>query len=817
MQAVIMAGGVGNRLRPLTCRVPKPMVPLLDNPVMEYALQHLKNHGILDVAVTLQYLPEAVTGYFKDGSQFGMNIRYFYEDKPLGTAGSVRQAAADFESTFVVLSGDGLTDIDISSALRFHREKGAAATLVLKRMDSPLEFGTVMLNEDQSIHRFVEKPTRAQVFSDTVNTGIYILEPEVLEYVEKDISVDFANDVFPRLLEDGKPVYGCVSEDYWCDIGSAETYLLAHRDILSGACRVHTGWTDTPDGIFIGEDAMVHPDATLEAPCYIGTGCIIEEGAKIGAYSVIGSGSAVCAGADIKRSVLWFSARVGARAQVRGATLCDGSVLLEDAKVCEGAVIGSETIVGKNTTVSPHVMIWPGKRICDDTNIRKNIVWQPQPPAGALSEGGMCGVWGVDMYPEAVLDMVRAMQRAYGPVRRVLLAHEGGSHASLVCDALSLGWRTLGATVVLAGISPLLLVREAIMQGEAQWGMVVRAVGDEISIRVVDKNGTCLGRKAFRKVTQNANNAVSTPALHPGLCEIATLSMDGVLKRLQSTMQPASSDSVFVIGGNGAGADALIYALKAVGAAVDTMQDPGEIQELVKSGFYTAGFWIDDQNDTLRMIATDGILNEVQMLDIAIYALARNTGLKKIPLFLECSHNLEEWLKTQGIETTRIGREEGDAWTVLNGQEQAQTAMLVMTEPVCVALLCAQMCMAEPEWMQAPVLQTGDVCTITREIDCAHEKLGTLIKELSAGINPEDRLLVEGVRVRHKDGFALVQPHASRARCRIICRANNEEFATELAVLYENRVKSILNKDANAAEDPNTVVNSGFIQYNVRK
>jgi hypothetical protein len=247
------------------------------------------------------------------------------------------------------------------------------------------------------------------------------------------------------------------------------------------------------------------------------------------------------------------------------------------------------------------------------------------------------------------------------------------------------------------------------------------------------------------------------------------------------------------------------------------MQDPGEIQELVKSGFYTAGFWIDDQNDTLRMIATDGILNEVQMLDIAIYALARNTGLKKIPLFLECSHNLEEWLKTQGIETTRIGREEGDAWTVLNGQEQAQTAMLVMTEPVCVALLCAQMCMAEPEWMQAPVLQTGDVCTITREIDCAHEKLGTLIKELSAGINPEDRLLVEGVRVRHKDGFALVQPHASRARCRIICRANNEEFATELAVLYENRVKSILNKDANAAEDPNTVVNSGFIQYNVRK
>ncbi|MFZ5973967.1 MAG: sugar phosphate nucleotidyltransferase [Bacillota bacterium] len=817
MQAVIMAGGVGNRLRPLTCRIPKPMVPLMDRPVMEYAVGHLKKHGILDVAVTLQYLPEVITDYFKDGSQFGMNIRYFYEDKPLGTAGSVRQAAADFKDTFVVLSGDGLTDIDISSAMRFHSEKGAMATLVLKRMDSPLEFGTVMLNADGSIDRFVEKPTRAQVFSDTVNTGIYILEPEVLEYVEKDIMVDFANDVFPRLLQDNKPLFGFVSENYWCDIGSAETYLAAHRDILNGTCRVHTGRTGTQDGIFIGEEAMVHPDAKLEAPCYIGTGCIIEEGAKIGAYSVIGAGSAVCAGADIKRSVLWPNARVGPRAQVRGATLCDGSVLLEDAKVCEGAVVGSETIVGKNTTVSPHVMIWPGKRICDDANIRKNIVWQPQPPAGALSEGGMRGVWGVDMYPEAVLDMVHAMERAFGPVRRVLLSHEGGSHASLVCDALSLGWRSLGATVVLAGIAPLLLVREAILQGEAQWGMVVRAVGDEISIRIVDKNGTCLGRKAFRKVAQNANNAVSTPALHPGLCEIATLSMDGVIKRLQSTMGPASYDSVFVIGGNGAGADALIHALKAVGAHIDTMQDPAEIQELVENGLYTAGFWIDDQNDTLSMVTKNGILNEVQMLDIAIYALARNTSLKKMPLFLECSHNLEEWLKSQGIGTVRVGREEGDVWAVLSGQEQAQSAMLVMTEPVCVALLCAQMCMAEPEWMQSPVLRTGDVCTVTREIDCAHEKLGMLIKELSAGINAQDRLLVEGVRVRHKDGFALVQPHASRARCRIVCRANNEEFATELAALYENKVRNILNKDTGDTQDPNTVVNSGSIQYNIRK
>jgi mannose-1-phosphate guanylyltransferase/phosphomannomutase len=801
MKAVIMAGGVGSRLRPLTCRISKPMVPVMGRPVMEYTLMHLKRHGIGDVSVTLQYLPETVAGYFGDGSALGMSIRYSYEDRPLGTAGSVCRAAEGFTDTFVVMSGDGLTDIDIGAAIAYHREREALATMVLKPMDSPMEFGTVMLGEDGRVGRFVEKPTRAQVFSDTVNTGIYVLEPEALEFIRKDAREDFANDVFPRILEAGKPLIGFVSGDYWLDIGSAGAYLRAHRDVMDGAVRAKTAWDKAPNGVFVAEDAAVDVGAVLEAPCYIGAGCVIGEGAKIGAYSVIGPGCAISGGADIKRSVLWSGARAGARAQVRGAILCDGSVLLEGATVCEGAVVGSETVVGKNATVSPHVMIWPGKRIADDANMRKNVVWQPLPPSGALSEGGMLGTWGVDMYPEAVMEMVRAMQKVFGPPGRVLLAHEGGSVAALVCDALSLGWRALGATVVAAGVAPLLLIREALMRGEAQWGMVVRALGDEVNVRVVDKNGICLGRKAFRKIAQNANDMASSAALHPGLREIATLSMEAVVKRLKGTMLPSARDSVFVIGGNGTGADTLIVALKAVGAAVDTMQDPGEMEELVNTGFYSAGFFIDDRDDALSMVTKDGVLNEVQMLDTAIYALALNTGLTRIPLFLECSQNLEGWLNERGVETVRVGREEADAWAVLEGQDQAQTAMLVLTEPVCAALLCAQMCMADPAWLDAPVLRTGDVCTVTREVDCAHEKLGTLIKELSAAADPGDRLLVEGVRVRHGDGFALVQPHASRARCRIVCRANNVEFASELAGFYEDRVKAILGRDADAGED----------------
>ncbi len=325
MKAVIMAGGVGSRLRPLTCRISKPMVPVMGRPVMEYTLMHLKRHGIGDVSVTLQYLPETVAGYFGDGSALGMSIRYSYEDRPLGTAGSVCKAAEGFTDTFVVMSGDGLTDIDIGAAIAYHREREALATMVLKPMDSPMEFGTVMLGEDGRVGRFVEKPTRAQVFSDTVNTGIYVLEPEALEFIRKDAREDFANDVFPRILEAGKPLIGFVSGDYWLDIGSAGAYLRAHRDVMDGAVRAKTAWDKAPNGVFVAEDAAVDEGAVLEAPCYIGAGCVIGEGAKIGAYSVIGPGCATSGGADIKRSVLWSGARARTRRRCAARSSATGA------------------------------------------------------------------------------------------------------------------------------------------------------------------------------------------------------------------------------------------------------------------------------------------------------------------------------------------------------------------------------------------------------------------------------------------------------------------------------------------------------------
>ena len=238
MKAIVMAGGEGTRLRPLTSNQPKPMVPIVGKPCMEHILELLKAHGLEDVIVTVAFLPQAIRSYFGDGESLGLNISYSVEETPLGTAGSVRLATRRTEEPVLVISGDALCDVDLTAMLRSHEEKGAAVTIGLQSVDNPLEFGIVVTDEDARIERFLEKPSWGQVFSDTINTGIYVLEPEVLTHVPTDGPYDFSKELFPLLLEMGRPIYGHVMEGYWQDIGNLDRFRQANFDALDGAVRL---------------------------------------------------------------------------------------------------------------------------------------------------------------------------------------------------------------------------------------------------------------------------------------------------------------------------------------------------------------------------------------------------------------------------------------------------------------------------------------------------------------------------------------------------------------------------------------------------
>ncbi len=328
MKAVVMAGGEGSRLRPLTSRRPKPLAPIANKPVMHHIVELLKRHGITEIVATLHYLADEIESYFGDGSALGVAMQYVVEDTPLGTAGAVKMAEARLGGeTFVIISGDAMTDLDLTSLIQAHRAAGNTATIALLRVSNPLEFGVVITDDDARITRFVEKPSWGEVFSDTINTGIYVLEPEVLAYMEAGRSYDFSKDIFPLLLRDGKRLGGHVISDYWADVGNLQQYQQANYDALAGTVRTDVLLTKLSDTVWTGADCSVDPSASIVGPVQLGDGVTIGPGAQIEGPAAIGDGAIVEAGARVYRAVVWENVYVGEDAELTDCTVAHRTIV----------------------------------------------------------------------------------------------------------------------------------------------------------------------------------------------------------------------------------------------------------------------------------------------------------------------------------------------------------------------------------------------------------------------------------------------------------------------------------------------------------
>ena len=272
MKAVLLAGGEGSRLRPLTIGRPKPMVPIVNKAVISHVLDLLKRHGITEVVITLRYLASAVQDFLDDGSSIGMKLTYAVEETPLGTAGGLKSVAHMLDKEpFLVISGDALTDFDLGAGIEAHRASGAAATLTLTAVENPLEYGVVVTNAQGRVVQFLEKPTWGEVISDTVNTSIYVLEPEVLNLIPSGKSYDFSTELFPKMMADGLALHGYVADGYWCDVGSLEEYQRANADLLYGRVNLSEPIGTRLDGdIWVGEGVEIAPSAQLYGPIYLG-------------------------------------------------------------------------------------------------------------------------------------------------------------------------------------------------------------------------------------------------------------------------------------------------------------------------------------------------------------------------------------------------------------------------------------------------------------------------------------------------------------------------------------------------------------------
>ena len=408
MKAVIMAGGEGTRLRPLTSNQPKPMMPIANRPMMEHIVELLKRHGFEDIVVTVAFQANAIRTYFGNGSEFGVRMVYATEETPLGTAGSVRNAMDELDEAFLVISGDVLTDIDLGAIVDFHRDHKAMATIALKSMENPLEFGIVITREDGSVERFLEKPTWGQVFSDTINTGIYVLQPEIFEYIEADKPVDFSSDVFPRLLDDGRAVFGCITEGYWEDVGNLDTYIKAHQDVLDAQVAVEVAGFRMGEGIWLGEGSEIDPAAQVTGPAIIGDYCRIEAGARLSEYTVLGSNVRVGPDCFIERSVVHDNVYLGTGVRLRGAVVGRSSDLRRGARLEEGVVIGDECFVGEHAVIQPGVKVYPFKTVEHGAIVNSSIVWESRGARHLFGRRGVEGLANVDISPELAVRLAMA-------------------------------------------------------------------------------------------------------------------------------------------------------------------------------------------------------------------------------------------------------------------------------------------------------------------------------------------------------------------------------------------------------------------------
>ena len=503
MKAVVMAGGEGSRLRPLTSGVPKPLVPVVGKPVMEHILRLLRKHGITDVVVTLQYLGSAIRDYFGDGSDFGVDITYVVEDAPLGTAGSVKNAQEYLTEPFIVISGDALTDIDLGRVMQYHREKGASATIVLTSVANPLEFGVVITNPDGTIKRFLEKPSWGEVFSDQVNTGIYVIEPEVLDLLPPGAVVDWSSDVFPKMLTNAMPLYGYLAPGYWCDIGNIQTYYQANWDALEGRVDVEIPGERRHGNVWIGENVEIGYDVRINGPAYIGNECKLKAGVFVNGPVCVGNFSVVDENTKISNSIIWTYSYIGENSRLRQAIVCRHVTIKNNCLLEEGAVIGDDVVVGEGSTIDAGVKIWPDKEIEPGSTVHESIIWAGHYKRGLFTSYGLVGLVNIELTPEYCARLGASFAALFPKGSAIGAARDGQRPSRMMKRAMVAGMMSSGASIIDLSELPI-----PVVQYYAREHPIAGAIHIQMSpldsrsadIRMFDGNGVVLDKKMERKL-----------------------------------------------------------------------------------------------------------------------------------------------------------------------------------------------------------------------------------------------------------------------------------------------------------------------------
>ncbi|MDD2789165.1 MAG: sugar phosphate nucleotidyltransferase [Sulfurimonas sp.] len=451
MKAVVMAGGFGTRIQPLTNSRPKPMLPIINRPMMQHTMMNLKDLGITEFIVLLYFKPEIIQDYFKDGSDFGIKITYVVPDDDYGTAGAVKLAQELIgDENFIIISGDLVTDFDFQKIFDYHKEKKSKLTITLTSVDNPLEFGVVIANEDGKIEKFLEKPSWGEVFSDTINTGIYIIEPEILNYIPKHENFDFAKDLFPRLMREGIELMAGHAEGYWRDVGNPESYRDVYDDLLSGKVNFKMPGIKTlfPDGVLYS-DAAYTLDKSIEiiGTVVLGKNIMLEAGVKLNNV-VLGDNVYIGADCKIRNSVMWENVSVGRNAMLDGCVICNDTVIGKNFTVKAGLILAEGCEIGQLVNVEKDVTIWSNKVIEDAAIISNSLILGSKYKNSIFENGMVVGHSNVELSCEMATKLAEAFGAQLPVGSTVLISRDYHKNSRMLKRAFLGGLLSAGINVI---------------------------------------------------------------------------------------------------------------------------------------------------------------------------------------------------------------------------------------------------------------------------------------------------------------------------------------------------------------------------------
>ena len=829
MQAVIMAGGFGTRLRPITCSIPKPMALVANKPMLSHIIELLKKYGFTDLTMMLYYQPEIIKNYFKDGKDLGVSINYLRPEVDLGTAGSVGFAKKNITGTFVVISGDVLTDFDIEKAIKFHKEKKAVATMVLTRVQNPLQFGVVITDKDGRVERFLEKPSWGEVFSDTINTGIYILEPEVFDYIPENKDVDFSKNLFPQLLKDKKPLYGYIADGYWKDIGNHDEYRFAHYDILDGKVKINVDGTKkviNGKTVIIGKDSVIEEGVIVDNNVIIGNNTVIKSGAKIGA-SVIGSNVVIEKNSLILGSVIWDNVNIGSKASLKEVVIGYSTTLGKGASVQVGSIIADECNIGADATIRANLRIWPHKTVEKGAILSSSLVWGAKWNKALFNAyGSVTGLGNIEITPEFAAKIGSAYGAYMGSGSYVVISRDDHRATRMIKRGLISGILSAGVNVGDMLNAPIPVARYEIGNNGEVGGIHIRQSPYDaklIDIKFFDKFGSDISinqeksieqlffREDFKRadidnvgfitVPPRANEFYKTGYLETIEKKIySNKSMKAVIDYSHSSASLVFPTILGELGIDVVALNAYIDAKKITKTKEEFVNSLNQLSDIVMTLRADVGFLFDNGAEKLFLIDERGkiIDNDTAMLIMAyLVMLTYKSGTIAVPVTVssvidELAQKFNFKIKRTGTSPRNImnaAKDEGVIFVAdCNGgfifpefqnSFDAMYAVGNLMEMLAQAKLTVSSIRRE-----IPAFEV-----LHKAVPCSWDKKGQAMRNAIEYSKDKKTELIDGVKIFLNNGWVLLLPDPDEAYFHIWAEAKDKPTAQGFISIYTDKIR----------------------------